>query len=212
MSDVTFDFNLFLKESKETLLNPKSYFSTMKTAGGIIEPVIKAVIYGTVAGLIYFLWDIMNIGGYGGLYGGGGFRVLISSIIGSGIGVFIGGVILLVISSICKGNTDYEANLRVTAAGMVVMPISAFFSFFGGINFYLGMVISLIVFIYSLWILYHGIVESLKGQADTARIVCYVLAAVIALLLLLGLNTRSRFERTLNRYNKDAREILKDLK
>jgi hypothetical protein len=212
MSDVTFDFNLFLKESKETLLNPKSYFSTMKIAGGIIEPLIKAVIYGTVAGLIYFLLGALHIGAYGGIYGGGGFRVLISSIIGSGIGVFVGGVILLIISSICKGNTDFEANLRVSASVMVIMPISAFLSFSGGLNFYLGMVVSLVVFLYSLWLLFHGIVESLKGQADTAKIVCYVLAALIALLLLLGLNTKNRFERTLNRYNKDAREILKDLK
>jgi hypothetical protein len=212
MSDVTFDFNLFLKDSKETLLNPKSYFSTMKIAGGIAEPLIKAVIYGTVAGLIYFLWGMLHIGVYGGLYGGGGFRVLISSIIGSGIGVFIGGVIFLVISSICKGNTDFEANLRVSASVMVLMPISAFLSFAGGLNIYLGVVVSLVVFLYSLWLLFHGIVESLKGQADTAKIVCYVLAALIAIMLLLGLNTRSRFERTLNRFNSDTKEILKDLK
>ncbi len=73
------------------------------------------------------------------MFGGAfGIMILIWKIIGSIIGLFIGAVILLVISSVCKGNTDFEANVRVIAAIMVVMPISAFFGFAGHINFYLG--------------------------------------------------------------------------
>ena len=64
MSESTsFDLNAFIKESKETLLNPKAYFSTMKTSGGMAEPVIKALIYGVVAGIIVFLWGILGLGG-----------------------------------------------------------------------------------------------------------------------------------------------------
>lgn len=202
MNDGTFDFNLFLRESKDTLLNPKSYFSTMKTSGGITEPLIKAVIYGTVAGIIYLLWGLLRIGAVGGGFLGGavGIMVFIWAIIFAVIGLFIGAVILLIISSICKGNTDFEANLRVTAAVMVVMPISALLSFISGFSIYLGLVISLIVFLYSLWLLYHGLVEALKGKAETARIVCYVLVALIVLFLLMGLSTKSRMERTFNRY------------
>jgi hypothetical protein len=214
MSNGTFDFNLFLKESKETLMNPKSYFSALKIAGGITEPLIKAVIYGTVTGIIYLLWGFFKIGAIGGgLLGGAvGFMAFFSAIIGAVIGLFIGAVVLLIISSICKGNTDFEANVRVTSSVMVVMPISAFLSFFSGINIYLGLVVSLIVFIYSLWLLYHGLVESLKGKPETARIVCYVLIALIALFLLLGISAKNRLERTMNEYNKDAKELLKDLK
>jgi len=62
MSDSTFDFNVFIKESKDVLVNPKSYFSTMKTTGGIAEPLIKAVIYGAIAGALAFLWSILNLG------------------------------------------------------------------------------------------------------------------------------------------------------
>lgn len=202
MNDGTFDFNLFLRESKDTLLNPKSYFSTMKTSGGITEPLIKAVIYGTVAGIIYLLWGLLRIGAVGGGFLGGavGIMVFIWAIIGAVIGLFVGAVILLIISSICKGNTDFEANLRVTAAVMVVMPISALLSFISGFSIYLGLVISLIVFLYSLWLLYHGLVEALKGKAETARIVCYVLVALIVLFLLMGLSAKSRMERTFNRY------------
>src|SRR5450759_826182 len=131
MNNGTFDFNEFIKESKDVLVNPKSYFSTMKTSGGMTEPLIKAVIYGAIAGVIAFIWSLLNIGAMGGSMFGGGFgiMILIWKIIGSIIGLFIGAVILLVISSICKGNAGFEANLRVTAAVMVVMPISAFFGF-----------------------------------------------------------------------------------
>ena len=166
MNNGTFDFNLFLKESKETLLNPKSYFSTMKISGGMIEPLIKAVIYGAIAGVIYFLWGILGLGSaVGGLFGGAvGIMLFIWAFIAAVIGMFIGGVVLLIISSICKGNTDFEANVRVTAALMVVVPISALFGFTMGINFSLGLIISLVIKLYGLWLLYHGLVEALKGK------------------------------------------------
>ncbi|MFN8209574.1 MAG: Yip1 family protein [Bacteroidales bacterium] len=212
MSNGTFDFNAFIAESKETLLNPKSYFSTMKTSGGIAEPLIKAVIYGTLTGIFYFLWSFVHLGTGGGLLGSAvGFMAFIYAILSAVIGLFIGAVILLIISSICKGNTDFEANMRVTAAVMVVMPISALLSFTSGLNLYLGAVVSIAVSAYSLWLLYHGLVESLKGNAGTARIVCYVFIAIMVLFLLIGIGARSRAQRMLNEYNKDAREILKDL-
>jgi hypothetical protein len=212
MSNGTFDFNLFVKESKETLLNPKSYFSAMKVSGGITEPLIKAVIYGTVTGIIYLLWGLLRIGAGGGLIGGAiGFTAFFTAILGAVIGVFIGGVILLIISSICKGNTDFEANLRVTAALMVVMPISALFGFTMGINLYLGLIIGLVIKLYALWLLYNGLVEALKGKPETAKIVSYVLIALMVIFLLVGMSARNRAAKFLNNYNKDARELLRDL-
>ncbi len=83
MSNGTFDFNAFIQESKETLLNPKSYFSTMRTSGGIVEPLIKAVIYGAIGGAILFLWSLLRISPMAsGLWGGGlGIMIVISYII-----------------------------------------------------------------------------------------------------------------------------------
>jgi hypothetical protein len=212
MSNGTFDFNAFISESKETLLNPKSYFSSMKTSGGFTEPLIKAVIYGTVAGIIYLIWGFLRLGVYTGLFGGAvGFMVFVWSIISSVIGLFIGAVVLLIISSICKGNSEFEANLRVTASVMVVMPVAGLLSFATPINAYLGLVVSLLVAAYSLWLLYNGLVEALKCDAGTAKIVCYVIIAIMALFLLLGLSARSRASRLLNEYNKGTTEILKDL-
>jgi hypothetical protein len=213
MSNGTFDFNVFLKDSKETLLNPKSYFSTLTLTGGITEPLIKAVIYGTLTGILYFLWGLLRMGAVGGgLLGGAvGILAFIYAIIGAVIGVFIGAVISLIISSICKGNTDFEANLRVAASVMVVMPIMAFFAFAMGLNFYPGMLVNLLINIYLLWLMYNGLVEALKCKADTAKIVCYVFAGIFVLVTLLGMTGANRATRLLNQYNKDAREVLKDL-
>jgi hypothetical protein len=213
MSDGTFDLNLFIKESKDVLVNPKAYFSTMKTSGGMTEPLIKAVIYGAIAGALSFIWSLLRIGAMtGGLFGSAiGAMIFIWSIIGAIIGLFIGAVILLVISSICKGNTDFEANMRVTAAVMVMMPISRLFAFTGHINFYFGVIISLAVGIYSLWLLYNGLVEALKSNPETTKIVSYVLIAIFVIFTLVGIGTARRARQFMNEFNrKDVKEMMKD--
>ncbi len=214
MSNGTFDFNLFIKESKDILMNPKSYFSTMKTSGGLTEPLIKALIYGAISGVISFIWSLLKIGAItGGLFGGAiGIMVFIWAIIGSIIGLFIGGVIVLILSAICKGNTDFEANVRVTAALMVIMPVSAFFGFAGHINFYLGMIISLAINIFALWLLYNGLVEALKSNPGTTKIVSYVLVALFVLFMLLGLGAKRATSNFMKDFdNSDVKELLKEM-
>ncbi|MEI6048590.1 MAG: Yip1 family protein [Bacteroidota bacterium] len=212
MNNGNFDFNAFIKESKDILLNPKLYFATMKTTGGMTEPLIKAVIYGAIAGAISFLWSLLKIGVIGGsIFGGAiGIKAFVWSVVGAVIGLFIGAVVLLVISSICKGSTDFEANVRVTAAVMVVMPVSAFFGFATGINLYLGLIIGLVVNIFALWLLYNGLVESLKTSVETTKIVMYVLIALIVVMTLVGLGTTRRAAQYFDK--SDMKELMKDLK
>ncbi len=184
MSNKSINFNKILKDSRETLLNPKVYFESMPLAGGFAEPVIKAAIYGTVAGLFALLWSVLGWSAMGaGIWGSAmGIMALIGSIIGAIIAVFIGGAIMLVISAICGGNTDYEANVRVAASLMVVYPINAFLAFFYGISFTLGGVVALAVSLYSIFLLYHAAIQALKGKESTMKIV----ALVLLLLALLG--------------------------
>jgi hypothetical protein len=213
MNNGTFDFNLFIAESKETLLNPKSYFSTLKTAGGLVEPLIKAAIYGALAGVILFLWGVLGFGvGGGSIFGGAvGIMAFFWSIIASIIGLFVGGVVVLILSSICKGNTDFEACVRVTASLMVLMPISALLGFTMGINLYLGLLIGLVVKLYGLWLIYHALIETLKGKPETAKTVSYVLIALMVLFLLGSLSAKNRATRFLDKYNKDSKELLEEL-
>jgi hypothetical protein len=212
MSDSTFDVNAFIQESKDVLLNPKSYFSTMKTAGGMSEPLIKAVIYGAVAGAIAFIWSLLKIGGLSGFGSAVGVMLFIWSIIGAVIGLFIGAVILLVISSICKGSTDFEANLRVTAATMVLMPINAFFGFAGHFNIYLGVVVSIALSLLAIWLFYNGLVEALKANPETSKIVSYIFIAIVVVFILIGIGAKRRANQLMNEFNNsDVKEMMKDL-
>jgi hypothetical protein len=183
MSNESINFNKILKDSQETLLNPKAYFESMPLTGGFTEPLIKAAIYGTIAGLFALLWSVLGFGAVGASFLGGaiGIMALIWTIIGAIIGLFIGGVIMLVISAICGGNTDYEANVRVTSSLMVMYPINALLAFFSGINLTLGGLIGLAVSLYGLYLLYIAVIHALKGKESTAKIVAIVLL-VIALL------------------------------
>jgi hypothetical protein len=190
MSESTsFDLNAFIKESKETLLNPKAYFSTMRTSGGMAEPVIKALIYGVVAGIIVFLWGFIGLGGQAGVFGAGiGAMGLVYTVIAAVIGLFIGAVIVLIISAICKGNTDFEACLRVVASLMVVFPISALLGFISGISPVFGAIIGLCVNLYALYLLNYGLTESLKTNPGTTKILMYVLAVLLVIFMIIGLS------------------------
>jgi amino acid transporter len=95
---------------------------------------------------------------------------------------------------------------------MVVMPISAFLGFTGGINLYLGVIIALAVNIFALWLLYNGLVEALKSKPETTKIVVYVLIALFVLFMLLGLGARSRANRFMNEFkNSDVKELMKNM-
>jgi hypothetical protein len=213
MSESSFNFNSFIKDSIDVLVKPKSYFSTMKTTGGIAEPLIKALIYGVVAGLIALIWGLLKMGGSVGLFGGAvGVMLFIWHVIGAIIGLFIGAVILLVVSAICKGSTDFEANTRVTASLMVIMPINALLGFVGALNSTAGSIISLAVNLFALYLLYHGLVEALKAKPGTAKILTIILAALLALFFLIGLGAKKTASKFLNEFeNKDLKELMEDI-
>jgi hypothetical protein len=203
MSNTTFDFNVFIGESKDVLVNPKSYFSAMRTSGGLGEPLIKAVIYGAVAGFFAMLWSIAHLSvATGGMLGGGtGFMAFIWYIISAVIGMFIGAVIVLVLSAVAKGNTDFEACARVTASMMVLMPINAFLMFLTGLNLYLGLIVGLAINIYGIWLLYNALVYALKGKPETSRIIMYVLIILVVLFSLVGLGAKSKADKFMREFN-----------
>jgi hypothetical protein len=217
MSNGTFDFNAFIKDSMDSIMNPKEYFSSMRTEGGLGEPIIKALIYGAIAGIIGFIWSLLKIGGMGGfgLFGGGvGIMIFIGSLIGAIIGVFIGAVVVLIISAICGGKTDFEPNLRVAASLMVLMPISTFFGFTGSIHYYLSAIVGLAINLYGIWMLYHAVTQTLAGKEATAKILSYVFVGLIVLFLFIGFASRkavSRFEKFGDEYIESWEEYGKDL-
>ncbi len=59
MAEGGFDFKNFIDETKAVIVAPADYFSAMPKEGGLAEPLIKAVIYAFIAGVINFLWMIL---------------------------------------------------------------------------------------------------------------------------------------------------------
>lgn len=195
-----FDFKLFIEESKQTLVNPKEHFSQLKVSGGLGEPIIKALIYGVVGGILAMLWALLHLSGVGGMFmGGGAIGTLFFTIIGAVIGLFIGGLIIMLLSLICGGNSDYEANVRVTSSLMVLLPVSMLLNIFGFLGFWISALIGLAVNLYGLYLLYLALTLTLKGKDQSAKVIGYVLGGLLVLSLLMGACTRGVAHRVSNK-------------
>lgn len=192
MAENTFDFQAFLEESKQTLINPKEYFKSMAKSGGFVAPIIKAIIYGLAAGVISFLLSIFHIGLLSGFLGTTiGIGSIIILPIYALIGIFIGGVLILIISAICGGSTEFEPCVRIAAALTVLYPINSILPIFYHIGFYLEVLIGLCVSVYGLWLLYNAVIESLNGKQEVMKIVGIVLAALVLISSIVQITTWS---------------------
>lgn len=188
MAESGFNFQKLMDDSKSVLTNPKGYFSSMAKEGGFVEPIIKALVYGVVAGVISLIWSLLHFSAassmMGGIFGVGPVAIIIGSIIGAVIGLFIGGIIILIVSAICGGTTNFEANVRVAAALMVLSPVNALLSVFSGVHLYLGLFISLVVALYGLYLFYNALVSALGAKEGTAKVVSIILAVIPVLMLI----------------------------
>ncbi|MBN2402501.1 MAG: YIP1 family protein [Spirochaetes bacterium] len=200
MAEYGFNFQKLIEESKSVLTSPKQYFSSMAKTGGFVEPIIKALIYGIVAGIISLIWSLLSLttASSMGMFGAGaaGIMILIWAIVGAIIGLFIGGIIILIISAICGGSTNFETNVRVAASLMVLSPVSALLAVLGAISISLGVIVSLIVMLYGIYLLYVALVNTLGAKEGTSKIVSIVLGVIILIFMLGGLmcaSTASKF-------------------
>lgn len=212
MTNEGFNLNRLYQDSRKALFQPKEYFSDMPAEGGLGEPVLKALVYGAVAGIFVLLWSLLNLSGFtGGILGGAaGIAGFFGSIIGAVIGVFIGGVVVLIISAICGGNTEFEPNMRVAAAIMVLLPVNAFLGFFGAISMTLSSIISLLVNLYGIYMLYFAVQGVLKAREHSARVVSYVLGGVLVLFLIIGMATRSAVKQATGLSEKKVQEMVRE--
>jgi len=184
MADSSFNFSKLIDESKATVLDPKGYFSSMPKEGGFVEPIIKAAVYGLIAGVIYFIFTLLNISAFA-MFAGGAFMALIGPIIFSIIGLFIGGIILLIISAICGGSTAFEANVRVVAALMVLGPIQALLSFLTGISVYAGLIVSALIALYGLYLTFIALDKALNAKETVAK--AKIVIVILAILYVFSL-------------------------
>jgi H+/gluconate symporter-like permease len=92
------------------------------------------------------------------------------------------------------------------------MPIKALLGFCAGLNIYLGVIVGLAVSLFSIWLLYHALIEALKAKPETTKTVSYVLIALIVLFTLIGFGAKRKANQFMNEFNNsDMKELLKDM-
>ena len=132
-------FNAFIETLKLVLTNPGVAFAQMKTEGGLVEPLIYAVIGGSVGFIVYFLFSIF-LSSFGfmshrdplaGLmgFGFGAIFILLFVPVILALGLFIGSAILhLCLMLVGGAKRSFEVTFRVMcfAAGsahpLMVIP------------------------------------------------------------------------------------------
>jgi len=209
-----FNFNKFIEDSKTALLSPQEYFANMPTKGGFGEPIIKALIYAAIGGVFTFLWTSVGMQfatGSSWLGGGIGVMAFIGSLIAGIIGLFIGAVIMLIISSILGGSNDFESNLRVVASLMVVGVLSNLFNFFDSINLYLSAFVSIAFSLWSLWMTYHALVQTLKAKESGSKVLMIVLAVLMVIATFTGIAAKKAVQSISENYGFENFDEMSDI-
>ncbi len=191
---MAFNLREFFGESVRTVLASKKYFSGMPVTGGFAEPLVKAALYGLASGVVMFVFAILKVNtslvSVPGMVPAGGFgaalAVLVFSPVAAVIGVFVGGLVLLILSSLCGGSTKFQANARATAALMALAPVSTVLSAVTAVNPAAGMIVSLAVSLYGMVMLYFALTEALKARPASSRVLAVILAVLLTVFTIGG--------------------------
>jgi hypothetical protein len=211
MGTITFDLSRFREESKNALLNPDRYFSSISLTGGFSEPIAKTAAYGILTGLVYLICWFFRIKSFGAGYIGeavgllGFIKIIFVTILGSGIAALL----LSFLSVLCKGNSGFEANYRVTSSLMAFIPVYSVLSISWNISFYPGLCVTTIALFYFLWLLFFAMTKSLKCRRKNIKTIMWGFVLIIFLYVFLNLRTNIKNEKPDDQTNKTTREIKK---
>jgi len=86
---------------------------------------------------------------------------------------------------------------------MVLMPISALLGFITGLSITLGSIVGLAISLYGLYLLYHGLTQTLKADTGTSKIVVLILAALVILFTIIGIGAKKKASKFLEDFNKE---------
>lgn len=205
----------YFKEAIETLTKPKEYFAKMPKDGGYGEPVVKALVYGVIISILsyinttFFTPDFPFAGEL--THKLLSLSILIGTLLGILLAVFAGGIITMAISAICKGNTRYEAGIRVVASLIVVQIAGGLFGFLSAISFTLNFLVSLIIALYGVYLFYIAITHSLSANRKRAKTVAGILAILIIVINLFYMAvTKSKIDKMIK--NPEMEQILEKMK
>ncbi len=168
------DFKTFITDARDLLLRPKKLFESIKTNTDFDEPIVKAGVYGLLAGIISVLV---------GIFSGKGIISLTKLISLPILSIFITfGVagILLFISYLANGKMNFEASVKAVSSKIFLYPIIILLSAVS-ITFPLLVFSTVLVDMFLLYLGYSMIIYCLNAELKRARIIFGILG-----LLMLG--------------------------
>lgn len=136
------DFMAIPQTALRVIKSPTDFFKAMPKSGGYFEPFVFAVCMGLVAGIIQLFWRFLGFGF--GSSASAEMNPVVSMLIASVIGTFIGGAIFFVIWKLMGSRENYETSYRCMAYFMALAPITAIFSVIP----YAGTIINMSIFVF----------------------------------------------------------------
>lgn len=175
----------FVDEVKNVFVKPADFFAVMPLSGGFTEPVIKTLIYSSVASLVTFIMPSAIAGETNGIVASSvGIFDIIQFIVYSFIGFLGFSAIIFALSSICNGNLNYEASFRVASSLFVLCPVTLIIAFIFLKSQILGTITLLAVVMYGFRMLYLAITRALGAKEIMAKRIIIALAVIPALVII----------------------------
>jgi hypothetical protein len=174
----------FIRTAIAVITQPVGFFRGIQRQGDFINPlifaVICAVISGLLSGILGFLIALVSNSGAGAAFGSL-FGAIFIVPIATAIGLFIGaGIYYLLVMFLIKPNSGFEATFRVVAYASAVQLVS----WLSAIPI-LGILIAIVVGLYSLYLVVMGIREVHATTTGRAAIVVLIPPIVLGILALI---------------------------
>ncbi len=160
-----------IETAKKVILAPVEFYRGMPKIGGLVDPLIFALVLGVVSGVIQAVLGLLHLGVRVSVMEA--LSMIILAPIWIVVGSFIGGAILFVIWKLMGSNESFETAYRCGAYASATSPIMAVLGV-------IPLVGSLAGLVWILFLLVTASVEVHKLPAKKAWLVFGIIAAVLA--------------------------------
>jgi hypothetical protein len=182
----------------KVITNPAGFYRDMPKTGGLIEPLIFAVVLGLVSGVITAILSIFSLGSAASFWMGLAYIIL--NPIMAAIGSFIGAAIIFIIWKIMGSQEPYETAYRCVAYASAITPITVLLQIIP----YLGSILGLA------WGLYLMVVASTEVHKILKQTALRVFG-IIFILLAIGLTYSQckarKYQKSMEQFSGDMKNM-----
>jgi hypothetical protein len=167
--------NGLARETRDVLLQPARYFSTMSREGTIGSAMLKVFIYSVAVLLLSVAANL--------LYPRPGFSAaaLIAIPLIAVLALFLCAAILMIFSLLCGGSTDFTLNVRVAASLSALCVVQALLTLPTRPGSLFSTLLWLAVSAYGIVLLYFALIHGLAGKEGQVKVLSGALAGVFVI-------------------------------